>query len=90
MTNNPDVDKYFYSGYSIGIDIRVFISISRDEKCKNVIIFGVVKSSSAYFDNKKDDILILGKGPTDGLDDTTIAAEAEYTISFSEKQKKFY
>ena len=36
---------------------------------KNVIIFGVDMSSSVHTDNKKKDILILGKVPTQGLDD---------------------
>ena len=36
---------------------------------------GVVISSLSYIDNKKKDILILGKGPTNGLDDTTLNAE---------------
>ena len=35
---------------------------------KNVIIFGVDMSSSAKIDNRKKDILILGKGPTEGLE----------------------
>ena len=33
----------------------------------NVIIFGVDMSSSTKIDDKKKDILILGKGPTQGL-----------------------
>ena len=33
------------------------------------IIFGVGMSSSVLVDNKKKDILILGDGPTQGLDD---------------------
>ena len=49
---------------------------------KNVIISGVDMSSSVHIDNKKKDILILGKGPTQGLDDTTITAEAQYSINF--------
>ena len=32
-------------------------------------------SSSVYVDNKKKDILILGEGPTQGLDGTTLTAE---------------
>ena len=31
-------------------------------------------SSSVHVDNKKKDILILGEGPTPGLDDTTLTA----------------
>ena len=33
---------------------------------KNVKILGVDNSSSAHADNRKKDILILGKGSTDG------------------------
>ena len=40
-------------------------------------------SSYVHIDNKKRAILILGKGPTQGLDDTTLTAEAQYSISFS-------
>ena len=40
-------------------------------------------SSSVHVDNKKKDILIPGSGPTQGLDDPTLPAEAQYSISFS-------
>ena len=39
-------------------------------------------SSSVYIDNKRKDILILGKGPTQGLDGTTFTTEALYPISY--------
>ena len=39
---------------------------------------------------KRKDILILGKGWTDGLDETQITAEAEYSINISEWTEKFY
>ena len=42
-----------------------------------------------HIDNKKKDILILGIGPTDGLQDTTLKAEQKYAIRFTEQQKKF-
>ena len=44
-------------------------------------------SSSVHIDNKKKDILIFGKGPTRGLDDTTLTAEKEYSIHFTEQHK---
>ena len=44
---------------------------------KNVIIFGADMSSSVHIDNKEKDILILGEEPTQGLDDTTLTAEAK-------------
>ena len=45
-------------------------------------------SSSAHIDNKKKDILVLGKGPTQGLEHT-LTAEKMYSINFTEKNKKF-
>ena len=53
---------------------------------KYEIIFGVGNSPSVHADNGKKDISILGKGPTDGLHDTTLTAETEYLINFSEQQ----
>ena len=46
------------------------------------------KSSSVHIDNKNKDILILGIGPTQGLDDTTLTAEIEYSINFSRPRIK--
>ena len=56
---------------------------------KNVIIFGVDMSSSVHIDNKKKDILIVGFGPAQGLDDTTLTAQAQYSIHFSRSNIKF-
>ena len=56
---------------------------------KNVIIFGADNSSSAHANTKKNDILIPGEVPTDGLDDTTITAEAKYSLNFTEQENLF-
>ena len=45
---------------------------------KSVIIFGVDMCSSVHIDNKNKDTLILGKGPTQGLDHAILTAETEY------------
>ena len=37
----------------------------------------------------RKDVLILGKGSTQGLDNTTLTTEAEYSIDFSRSQRKF-
>ena len=42
-----------------------------------------------HVDDKKRDILVLGKGPTQGLDNTAITAEAKYSINFTESGKRF-
>ena len=56
---------------------------------RNVIIFGADMSSSAHIDNKGKDILILGEGPTQGLDDMTLTAEAICPINFTQPNKRF-
>ena len=45
--------------------------------------------SSVHVDNKGKDVLILGEGPTQGLDDTTLTAEAKYPIIFKPSGKRF-
>ena len=50
---------------------------------KNVIIFGADISSSVHIDNKGKDTLISGEGPTQGLDEITLTAEAIYPINFT-------
>ena len=56
---------------------------------RKVFIFGADMSSSLYIDNKNKDISILSEGPTQGLDDTTLAAEAKYPINFTQIEKRF-
>ena len=75
LIKNLDINKYKYSGYGIGFDKDGFVSHANGGTGRNAIIIGVGKSSSTKIDNRKKDISILGKGPTQGL---------EYTLS-SEK-----
>ena len=48
---------------------------------KNEVIFGV-DNSFVHTDNKKKDILILIKSPTNGSNYATLTAEAGYSINF--------
>ena len=59
-----------------------------NETGKNEIIFGVDMSLSSKIDNRKKDILTLGKGPTQGLEHT-LSAEKLYSINFTKKNTKF-
>ena len=45
-------------------------------------------SSSTKIDNRKKDILIIGRGPTPGLEHT-LSAEKIYSINFTKKNTKF-
>ena len=46
-------------------------------------------SLSMHFDNNNKKILVLGEGPTQGLDHITITAEAKYSINFTQSGKRF-
>ena len=64
LTKNADLDKYRYSGYETGFDRHGSFSFPGTGLGRNVRIFGVNMSSSTKIDNRKKDILILGKDPT--------------------------
>ena len=46
-------------------------------------------SSSSKIDNKKKNILILGKGPTQELGEHSLSAEKTYSINFTKVNTKF-
>ena len=46
-------------------------------------------SSSTKIDNKRKDILILRKGPTQGLREHSLSAEKIYSINFTKVNTKF-
>ena len=88
LTKNTDIDRYGYSGYEIGFDRHGSFPFPGTGLGRNVIIFGVDMSSPTKIDNRKKDILILGKGPTQGLEHL-LSAEKIYSIDFTEHNKNF-
>ena len=87
LTENVDIDKYKYSGYGIGFDRHRGFSFCH-RVGRNVIFFRVDMSSSTKIDNRKKDILILGKGTTQNLENKP-GAEKMCSINFTEHNKKF-
>ena len=87
-TKNADIDKYGYSCYGIGFDGRSSFSFPGGGFCQNILIFGVDMSFSKHIDDKKKDVLVLGKGPTQGLEHI-LTAEEIHSINFSLTKKKF-
>ena len=57
---------------------------------KNVIIFGVDNSSSVHIDGRNENILVLGEGSTQDLEDATITAEVKYPVYCTEQEKHLY
>ena len=88
LTKNADIEKYGYSGFGIGFDRRSSFSFPGGGFGQKVLIFEVDMSSSVHIDNKKKDILVLGKGPIQGLEHN-LTAEKMYSINFALTKKKF-
>ena len=46
-------------------------------------------NSSVHVDYKERNILVLGEGQTQRLDDTALTAEVKYPINFTQSRKRF-
>ena len=68
------------------MDRRLSFSFPGGGYDQNVLIFGADMSSSARIDNKKKDILVLGVGPTQGLEHT-LTAKKMYSFNFTVMRK---
>ena len=88
ITKNDYIDKKKYSGYGIGFDRSGVYFLPDGNFGGNVVIFGVDMSSSVHVDNKGKDILILGKGPTQGLGEHSLTAEKMYSVNYTDHRKK--
>ena len=88
LTKNADIKRYKYSGYGIGFDRRSSFSFPGGGFGQNVLVFGADRSTPIHIDNKKKDILVIGRGPTQGLE-STLTAEKMYSINFTEILFKF-
>ena len=88
LTKNADIDRYKYSGYGIGFYKKAKFSFD-DGFGQNVTMFGVDTSAPTYPSNKTQNILILGKNYTKGLNHTTIYAEGLYSINVTKINTNF-
>ena len=90
MTKNADTDKYKSQGHGIGFDLSEIFSHPDGGDGKNVVIFGVDMANAKHVTNKTKDVLVLGHGLTQKVDDdTTIYAEKMYSPNFTVANKTF-
>ena len=88
LTKNAVIDKYGYTGYGIGFDRHGRFWFPGTGLGKTVIIFGVDMSSSTKIDKRQKNILILGKGPKQGLEHT-LSAKKSIRLILQKKIKTF-
>ena len=96
ITKNADSSKNNYTGYGLCFDEGDEFghtvkkdNFDRTTDARNVIIFGVDMSSSIHATNRANNIYVMGKGLTQGINDTTIYAEKWFHNNFTELREKF-
>ena len=87
LAKHADIDQYNYFGYGFGFDRKGEFSFGSNGFGRNVILFGVDISSFVHANNKQNNILVLGKDFTQGLNNTAIYGEKLYSINFTENNK---
>ena len=87
--DTTDTDKYIYSGYGLGFYSTGQLSHPQGGMDRNIIIFGVNSSNSIHATNKTQNIVILGHGLTQKVNNTTIYAEKMYSPNFIAENKIF-
>ena len=89
ITKNSDTSKYTYKGYGVCFDESGTFSERSINNGRNVLIFGVLKSSLIHSNNKTNNIYVMGKEFVQGIDDTTLYVDKIYSQNFTQPSKKF-
>ena len=59
-----------------------------NDTARNVLIFGVDNRSSSYVENRKNNFLVLGEGPTFRINGSFGSPEKNVSINFSKANTK--
>ena len=77
-----------YSGYGITFDSASSWSFDNDT-VRNVVAFDVDNNLSSHSDNLKNNFLMLGEGPSFGINGSFGSPDKKISISFSKGNTKF-
>ena len=96
ITKNTDSSKNNYTGYGLSFDEGDEFghtvkqgNFNRTTNARNIIIFAVDMSFSIQATNRANKIYVMGKGFTQGINDTTIYVEKLFHNNFTELGVKF-
>ena len=88
LTKHVDTDQYRYLDVVLDLIEKESFHLVMD--LVETIIFGADMSSSVHANNRKSNIIVLGKDFTQGLSNTIIYVEKLYSINFTKTNTKFY
>ena len=86
MTNvvkSSDNSRYVCNSYGIAFE---YVG---NDFARNDAIFCVDRSSSSHVDNRNNNLLASGDGPTDDINGSAGTAEKKFIINFSKAKTKF-
>ena len=89
ITKNADTSKCKYRVYGICFDEGGTFSKGNINNGRNVLSFGVDKSSIVHANNKANNIYVMGDLFVQGINDTTLYAEKIYSQTFTQPSKNF-
>ena len=70
-----------YSSYGIVFDWTDQWNLN-NECAKNVVIFGADNGLLSHVNDRKNNVLVLGEGQTDGIDEDFRVPEKSFSINF--------
>ena len=88
LTRNADISKFIYNGRWTAFDGIGSWSFDNGT-ARNVVIFGADNSSSSHIDNPKNNFLVLGEGPIEGINGSVGPEEKKISINFTKANIKF-
>ena len=89
IARNSDKSKHTYSGYGLAFGDADSWSFS-NRFPRNVLFVSIDNSSSFYTGNHKNIFLVLGKGPTYGINNNVGTANKKCSINLSNPMTHFF
>ena len=87
IIKTSDKEGLVCSGHGIAFDRKSRWNYGNDF-ARNIVIFGVDNSSSSHADNRKNNFLVLGEGPTYGITGSFDSPEKKFRINFKKSKVK--
>ena len=88
LARNAGKSKCTYNGWGIAFNGKGFWSFDND-KARNVVIFCVNNSGSSHIDYPKNNFLVLGKWPTEGINGSVGTPEKKLVLTLVKQLQSF-
>ena len=79
LLRNAIKSKFTFNDWAIAFNGEVSWSVGNDF-ARNIVNIGVDGSALSHTDNRRNNFLVLGKGITDGINDSTSPTEKKISI----------